>query len=356
MNVVIRADASVHVGSGHIIRCLTLADRLRAEGADILFICRSLPGDMVGAVKARGYECGTISPGAQTAVTTGALDAQKTIDEARSRIVGDVDWLIVDHYQLDATWESMLRPYVSKVMAIDDLANRKHDADLLLDQNYESADRYRGLVPSTCRLLLGPRYALLRPEYSAFRKPPQSQRRSVECVLVFFGGSDIQDATGLALDVLSQAEFLHVQVDVVIGANYLHADKLRKNAATRGRTTIYGPRAHLADLMARADLAIGAGGVTNWERMCIGLPSIVIAIADNQLPICEILGAKGEINYIGPLGESTALSLRHALLQEICMDSTLLKKGTEESLCDGLGGGRVIEEMRGIWTGRSGSI
>ncbi|MEI7429422.1 MAG: UDP-2,4-diacetamido-2,4,6-trideoxy-beta-L-altropyranose hydrolase, partial [Betaproteobacteria bacterium] len=278
MSVLIRSDASMKIGSGHLMRCLTLADQLKDMGAAVAFVCRDLPGGMFDLIQERGYL------GVRFNMAVGGDgnqqdDAVATINAARGLFAESIDWLVVDHYQLDVAWEKILRPHVRKVMVIDDLANRQHACDLLLDQNYESTERYRDLVPENCNLLLGPKFALLRPEYSEYRKFMKPRNREMQRVLVYFGGSDDQNITGLAIEALSERELRKLDVDVVIGANYQHRERLVSQVNQRPKTIIYGPRLHLADLMAQADLAIGAGGVTNWERMCLGLPSLVIMMS-----------------------------------------------------------------------------
>jgi UDP-2,4-diacetamido-2,4,6-trideoxy-beta-L-altropyranose hydrolase len=168
MNIVIRADAAVHIGSGHVMRCLTLADELRRHGASVTFICRDWDGHLQTHIMGKGYEC-VLLPRSETAfhaeddeyahwlgvpIATDAAETLAVCAGLRKR----VDWCITDHYAIDARWHSELRPHVGKIMVIDDIANRPHDCDLLLDQNlYDNADeRYKQLVPAHCRLLLGP--------------------------------------------------------------------------------------------------------------------------------------------------------------------------------------------------------
>jgi UDP-2,4-diacetamido-2,4,6-trideoxy-beta-L-altropyranose hydrolase len=345
MRIAIRTDASVEIGSGHLIRCLTLADQLRGEGAEVVFICCDLPGGMFGLLRTRGYRFAKL-PLAESGAGVQQFDAEETIKAVGQLLLGDIDWLVVDHYGLDVVWERMLRSHVCKLMVIDDLANRQHECDLLLDQNYESAERYKYLVTKNCRLLLGPHFALLRPEYAAYRKSMKPRIEELRRVLVFFGGTDQHNMTGLSLKVLSQSEFRHLDVDVVVGANYEHHEDIGNQAAKRPKTIIYGPRLHLADLMAQADIAIGAGGVTNWERMCLGLPSLVVTIAENQIPISKLLDAEGAIRLVGSSGGLTAEDIRNALIDEIEMYRYLRRTKIAIKKCDGLGVSRVIDAIK----------
>jgi spore coat polysaccharide biosynthesis predicted glycosyltransferase SpsG len=233
-------------------------------------------------------------------------------------------------------------------MAIDDLGTRRHDCDVLLDQNYaaDGVRRYADLVPETCRVLAGPRYALLRPEYAAYRRTASPRNGVVTRVLVFFGGTDSANVTGLTMEVLSGAEFRHLDAEIVIGVNNPHRETLREQAAERPRTTLHGFREHLADVIARADLAIGAGGVTMWERMCLGLPAVVISMADNQTPASEALGQAQVIHYVGGARSVGADCLAEALRHVCARPETLVamsRRGLET--VDGLGTERLVEVL-----------
>jgi UDP-2,4-diacetamido-2,4,6-trideoxy-beta-L-altropyranose hydrolase len=180
--ILIRTDASVQIGTGHVMRCLTLADELRGRGAEVIFVCREFDGNLCGYIEEKGYivhrlpvsdatEQGdqNIEIGLKHTAWLGA-DCQTDVEQVEE-IIKDLesppDWLVVDHYALDERWEECLRSYCKKIMVIDDLADRPHNCDLLLDQNfYENLEsRYDGLVPPQCKKFLGPKYALLRPEF-----------------------------------------------------------------------------------------------------------------------------------------------------------------------------------------------
>lgn len=362
MKVVFRTDASMQIGSGHVVRCLTLADELKRRGAACIFLCRPHSGHMIDYIRERGfdvlalpiavpYQSQNLSPdlvGANYEYLLGvhwATDAEQTKALLSNMYA---DWLIVDHYAIDSRWEMDLRPKCGKIFAIDDIANRLHIADVLLDQNYSDSNRYLGRVPHDAVLLLGPEYALLRPEYAEFRAQLPQSAGSVKRVFVYFGGADSPDLTGKTVEALSDSEFSDVEVDVVVGASYLYLDNLNSLAELRGHTQIHKPRLHLADLMARADIAVGAGGVTNWERMCIGLPSLVVTMADNQIPISKILH---ELGVIGLIGQSVSMdieSIRTALQIENRTGRIRSKRNVALELCDGLGTKRVVDVLTSL--------
>ena len=369
MNVVIRTDTSTRIGLGHLARCRTLATALRDQGAGVRFICRAHPGHQMTALRAEGFDVAALPappdqdaadgdyvawlgvPQDQDAAETLAVLRDNGIPTTKNRHpprVSRPDWLIVDHYGLDAAWEQALRPHVARVLVIDDLANRRHDGDLLLDQNYApaGATRYQGLLPPVARTLLGPAFALLRPEYAQHRQTLRPRDGQVRRVLVFFGGTDPNNLSGRALTALSAPALAHLAVDLVIGANHPQREALTIQAATRPGTRVHGPRPHLADLMAAADLAIGAGGVTTWERCCLGLPSLVVSLADNQRPACAALAADGLIRYLGHADQVTTITLRAALVQTLRDPVGLRAQANAASATvDGQGTQRVIDAL-----------
>jgi UDP-2,4-diacetamido-2,4,6-trideoxy-beta-L-altropyranose hydrolase len=356
MNVFFRVDASNLIGTGHLMRCLTLAEALRVQGAETRFICREHPGNMIEHLQKQSMPVKVLPTPIQPLNVSHAEDyaaylgVTKTEDAEQTveALDGDrPDWLIVDHYGLDADWEQRLRPHVARLMVIDDLANRSHDCDLLLDQNRidGGTDSYQGLVPENCCILLGPRFALLKPEYAAYRRTLRPHDGEVRRVLVFFGGSDRHNMTALALEALCASEFAHLEVDVVVGANNQYCVQLEQQAISRPLTCMYGPRPHLADLMSQADIAIGAGGATTWERMCLGLPSLVITLAKNQIPLSDILDKLGLIRLVGHADNLCVAELRKSLFDEIESHQYKSRSTSGMDLCDGTGALQVVEAL-----------
>nr|WP_274519983.1 MULTISPECIES: UDP-2,4-diacetamido-2,4,6-trideoxy-beta-L-altropyranose hydrolase [unclassified Halorhodospira] len=353
----IRVDASAAAGTGHLIRCRTLAQALRKHGAAVTFICRAHEGHGMAMLRDEGFAvCSLPAPDvADTPWAEGEnyarwlgvsqpQDAEETIAALPER----PDWLVVDHYGIDATWERQLRPHVDRILAIDDLANRDHDCDALLDQNYtrDPEKRYRDRLPAHATRLLGPQYALLRPEYAQYRQSPTPHRRRLERVFVFFGGTDPDNLTGRALEALSDPAFRGITVDAVVGPNNPHQQALAAQAEARPGITLHPPRAHLADLMAAADMAIGAGGTTTWERCCLGLPSLVISIAENQRPACEALAHEGVIVYLGHHDEVSVADLRGVLEDHRAEPERLgIQARAGVQTVDGLGTVRVAEQL-----------
>jgi len=357
VKVLLRVDASLQIGTGHVMRCLTLADALREQGAECQFVCRAHEGHLMDYIRSRGYEAHALpKPDANDSFEPDlahaswlGVDWQTDADQTRQALGSEVlDWLIVDHYALDHRWESKLRSSCKRIMAIDDLADWQHDCDLLLDQNYgSSVERYRGLVPSDSAQCHGSEYALLKPVYAERRAQLPARDGQLRRVLIYFGGgADVANLTCLAVKAFQAPELAHIELDIVVGAAYAHQSSFEELVAQRGKATIHRQLPDLADLMAKADLAIGACGATTWERCCMGLPAIVISIAENQRPSCEALSADQLIDYLGHVNHVTSEFIRDRVLS-LLTKPHLLRELSERvmKLVDGNGVLKVTKMM-----------
>lgn len=336
MKVFFRTDASVTIGSGHLMRCLTLADELRKRGAEISFICREHPSSLNDLLEAKGYpvlrldeptQAYAVRPGdvahAAWLGVTWEHDAADTIAALREV---KPDWLIVDHYAIDRRWEEEVRPHVGKMMVVDDLADRSHDCDLLLDQNlYQGMEkRYDGLVPETCQQLVGPKYALLRPEFTEARKGLRQRDGHVRRVLVFFGGVDPTNETEKALLALTGITDRKFRVDVVVGGGNPRKEQIKAICEAHGGFAFHCQIDNMAELMAAADLAIGAGGTATWERCAVGLPALVVAVAENQRELAVCGAEAGLFFYLGT-ADSVDISRMHDVLRTLCSSPAALR-------------------------------
>ena len=317
MLAVIRADASTSIGSGHVMRCLTLTHRLKKEkNARVVFVMRVLPGNLIGVVEKQGFDVLKLPPANQKYSLSGYglwltvpmdVDAQQTIEVLQNYLQEHgcdvVDRLIVDSYALDEQWELMLRPYCREIMVIDDLANRRHDCDILLDQNfYLNKDvRYAGLVPEYCKMLLGPEHALLREEFYEAKKHLRRRDGNIKNILVFYGGSDLTNETEKAIEALVQLhdEGYNFTADIITGLSNSRRENI-KNLCSRYHFLYYYCQVNnMAEFMNKADLMLGAGGSTTWERLYMELPALVTAVAENQIQGCEDCSQTGIIEYLG---------------------------------------------------------
>lgn len=313
MRVLFRADASLQIGTGHVMRCLTLADALRERGADCCFICRSHPGNLINEIEQRGFGVAVLPydgkwTGTDTTQPVHAawLGEDWETDAEQSKVGAGgtaADWLIVDHYALDERWEHALAPHYRKLMVVDDLADRPHACDLLLDQTFgRDAMDYRSLVPDDCHLLCGSQYALLRPEFANLRAYSLQRRAQpvLRELLITMGGVDKDNATGLVLQVLRSCPLpADCRITVVMGATAPWLNEVRKQVEDMPwPTKVLVGVSDMAQLMADSDLAIGAAGATSWERCCLGVPTIMLVLAENQRKIAEALSEAGAARLV----------------------------------------------------------
>jgi UDP-2,4-diacetamido-2,4,6-trideoxy-beta-L-altropyranose hydrolase len=350
LRVAIRADASAARGTGHVVRCLTLASVVKARGGAVTVLGRALPPSVVAAIVDQGHEWLPVSGSDDLdewpvhgpwSAERQAADAKATIEALRGQAW---DWMVVDHYNLDRTWEHQLVGVVRRLLVVDDLADRPHAADVLLDQNLP-ADRLRYVdrVPGSCRLLLGPDFALIRDEFLAVENRARPRDGMIGRVLVGFGGGDAGALAVAAIDACVQAGFHEGQVDVVVGGLSAEAARVEDRCRQAG----YGFVQHttrMAELMVRADVMIGAGGSSSWERCVVGLPAVVVSLALNQQRVAAGLEAAGAVVSLDNVDCAGAIT---RVLHDLRRDPARVRgmSASARRLVDGLGAGRVYEVM-----------
>lgn len=357
-SIAFRVDASTAIGTGHVMRCLTLAEALRDHDAQSYFICRDHEGSLSDLIEQRGFEAVRLprvappsigSDGSSYAHWLAAdwrADALQT-REVIARQAHTPLWLIVDHYGIDEQWERELRTAATHLMVVDDLANRRHDCDLLLDQNLvdDQDSRYAGKLPGEAIALVGPAFALLQPVYRELRGHVRPRSGALRRLLISFGGVDQDNLTSRSLAAFLQLQRSDIAVDVVIGKAMRHAMQVRQLAAGHDNLTLHESLPTLAHLIARADLAIGAAGVTSWERLCLGLPALVVTLADNQRAPASRLHDAGLIRWLGDSNTVDQSALFAALKQlagEDLPESWSLRCA---EAVDGLGARRVCAAL-----------
>jgi UDP-2,4-diacetamido-2,4,6-trideoxy-beta-L-altropyranose hydrolase len=354
MHAVLRADASLTIGSGHVMRCLTLASALRARGAAVQFVCREYPGHLCDLIEGHGFAVTRLAASnSGTRVEDPPTDAawcgaSWQEDAERTRAAIDAlgvrpDWLVVDHYALDHRWQTALRRSVDRIMVIDDLADRSHDCDLLLDQNYyvDGDTRYDLLVPPRSVTLLGPSYALLREEFLQARRSLRKRDGTVHRVLVSFGGGT---ANAEIIKTLQAIETLAtpLNVDVILGAS--NRDQIPPGCySTSGRATFHPFVSNMAEMIEKADLFVGAAGSTTWERCCLGIPSIIMSLARNQDAIAVGCANAGACLYLGRSEEVSSRMIGRVLQEATSNKKMLADMSVRASLLtDSLGTERVL--------------
>ncbi|WP_337017388.1 UDP-2,4-diacetamido-2,4,6-trideoxy-beta-L-altropyranose hydrolase [Oceanobacillus massiliensis] len=355
MNICFRVDASTIIGTGHVMRCITLAEELKKNDHNVYFICRLHKGHLSELILRKGFQVFNLdeptqnrdllvtkhAPWLGVTLEQDALETQKVVSSNKLQC----DWMIVDHYAIDKSWEQSIKSYVPNIMVIDDIADREHDCSILLDQNYyqNANDRYSDLVPSTCRLLLGPQYALLRDEFIKFHNSPKNIKVN-KSALIFYGGSDPINETLKAINAIKGKDIL---AHVVVGPSNPNKEIIKKNCAT-GNILFHYNINYMAKLMHEVDFALCAGGSTTWERYCVGTPAIVTGVADNQIELCENAQHLGVDHYIGTHDSITQSKIENEL--ELFLekrDIPLLNKRAKD-IVDGHGKSRIIDLLNNI--------
>ncbi|MEP9357616.1 UDP-2,4-diacetamido-2,4,6-trideoxy-beta-L-altropyranose hydrolase [Sphingomonas sp. KR3-1] len=354
IQVAFRVDASARMGGGHVMRCLTLAARLLAAGWGVTFIAAAITEPLRALLGDAGVRLIEIEPVRGSSRDASDWDRanwpepMQLEDAARTAACLSglrCDWLVLDHYGLDRCWEAALRSHAGRIAVIDDLANRPHDCELLLDQTYgrEDAD-YRPLVGPDTELLIGARYALLRPEFARARPEALArhlQAGRVDRVLISLGMTDV----GALTEVVARAALAvtEAQIDIVLGSAAPTLPALLAFAAESPRVTLHVDTDRVCALMVEADLAIGAAGTTSWERCCLGLPALTFAIAGNQRTIASKLAAAGAIDLI----RDTDFAGIEAAISRLAGDSGYRAELARASaaICDGTGASAVAARL-----------
>lgn len=362
VTAVFRVDASSVIGSGHVMRCLTLAEELRRRGRSCLFVCRISEGELSREIRRRGFRVILLESVDQETIADNLsaphhdkwlaggwqVDVKDTLENL---VKVSFDWLVVDHYGIDHRWESrfrLARPMV-KVACIDDLADRAHDCHLLLDQNLGRAFQdYSALVPTSCELLLGARYALLRPEFRTLREESLARRREgvpPQRIFVNFGGVDVGNMTARVIEALAELPgSCDLKVDAVLGPTAPHAKSVRQTARMLPLdTTVHVNTAEVAKLMALADVAVGAGGGTSWERCSLGLPSMVLELAPNQRDVVLAL-ARYDAAFVLE-GRSLSASIQEAWKKLQSPQRLLEMSMNAAKLVTGQGAAQVVDAL-----------
>lgn len=358
MDIVFRADASEQIGTGHVMRCLALADYLSANGAKCYFITKELERNLITLIEEKAHNVFRIKPDLKSYDRSdiGMYESwlgSSQISDANSSIEHisglNPHWIVVDNYSLDKTWEKLLKPYCSNLLVIDDLANRSHECDLLIDQTVlRNQNCYKDIVNANCRLLCGSNYALLRPEFLEWRI--KSINKSIGDlpfrILLNLGGIDQNDVTSKVIDSLRNCDLpANTEITVVMGSKSPYIYKVTEKIKLLSYPSIvYSGISNMAEVMSKSHICIGAAGSSSWERCCVGLPSITIAIADNQLEIARNLQRCGA-GIIIKIDD--VMNNLNTAINDLIKNWDLYRAACFE-VSDGTGCSRVVQAMEDI--------
>jgi UDP-2,4-diacetamido-2,4,6-trideoxy-beta-L-altropyranose hydrolase len=357
LNVAFRVDSSTEMGIGHLMRCLTLAKAIKNKyKAGMYFFTRASQGNINHLITPAGCKLIEMSP--HKRVTTTPLqhsqwlgasqdeDAKEFISLTNKLNITSYDLLIIDHYAIDVEWETLVAPKADKLFVIDDLGDRKHKCDYLLDQTFNcSAAKYQDLVPSQCTFMLGTRYALLRDEFQISTNDIINTRDAImgNTILIMFGGTDPDNLSLIALKIVTSRDDVNI-INIIMGPSALHLKSISEYCKNDNRIRLHVSPNNIAELMLTSTLAVGAAGTTSWERCAMGLPSVVVIQADNQRQIGRELETEGVLTVleIHEMKKGLHNAIDHWLSTGVIseFDITLCTQ-----ICDGLGSNRTIQKV-----------
>lgn len=354
MRIFIRADASKEIGTGHLMRCLSLSEELSLFCFNIVFVCREITEHLRKIVERKGFGILKLN----CSYPAGSIeDAEQTIAQLVNEFgVLKDDWFIIDSYNIDFVWEREVKNSCCKMVVIDDLANRKHDCHVLIDTNLHENNqmKYDGLLLDSTVRLIGPEYSLLRNEFKEVLNSAvhYSSRSNIETIFVCFGGTDPTSETLRVVNVLhTMLKGSSLKVNVVVGESNTDKAVLQEICGESENLNLFVQPPSIARIMIESDLAICSGGSLTWERYCMGLPGLIITVADNQVSIalqCEQFGVD---HYLGKSSEITELeiskALRNLLYDVVDLEGRRIKA---RSVVDGLGVSRVVKMLLKGWT------
>jgi UDP-2,4-diacetamido-2,4,6-trideoxy-beta-L-altropyranose hydrolase len=351
-NLFIRVDAGMQIGDGHFLRCLTLVNRLKKEFRQIIFISNQLPDHFFQIIEKNNFKICKINGYShiqeeeieiklkKQLIQKDIIQTKKIIEKYKN----SSNWLIVDHYGIDYVWEKNIHKNIEKIIVIDDLANRKHYCDILIDQNFykKMEKRYSKLIPKFCKKFLGPKFTILRPEFLKARKN-LVRKNEFKRILISFGGSDPSNETTKALSAIIDLGKKY-KIDVVVGTNNPNKKQIMKLCSKFPFCEFYEQVENISKYMKKADLAVGAGGSTTWERCCLGLPTIVASLSKDQKKITENLSKIGCVINLGSAEKTTKSDYIKALNE---INSKKLSEISKKCLVlvDGKGVKRIVNKI-----------
>jgi len=357
-SILFRVDASILIGSGHVMRCLTLADEFKKQGWETIFVSRDLPGNNFKEIESRSH-CLKILPRPHHYFhnniknksyedwigVSQEYDAEEIVTLLRCY---NIDWIVVDHYSLGKCWEIKMKKISQNIFVIDDLDDRQHECKILLNHtNLPSfKKKYKDLTSKNTKLLLGPKYLLLSPEYLKIKNRLSNNNGNIKRIFIYYGSIDLSNETGKALEALITMNISDIIIDVAIGRNNLNIENIKTLVSKIKNAYLHFQLPNLADIMSKSDLALSAGGYTIWEQNYLGLASLVTGVAENQVKPTIYLDKIGCLIWLGlseDVFKDQIINKLQMLIEhpELIINQSKIKMG----LVDGLGVERVAKKM-----------
>tara|TARA_Y100000590_G_scaffold43848_1_gene46700 strand:+ start:22807 stop:23871 length:1065 start_codon:yes stop_codon:yes gene_type:complete len=344
-NLFVLVDASTKIGSGHIFRCLTLSQELKTIFSKIIFLTSDDSKAIIENIKPNDIQTIHISSFKNLKLQDYTHEFE-TIKKILLDYSQDENFLLIDHYDIDSNFELMLKNLFLRIFVIDDLANRKHSCDLLIDHGYykDLDNRYNKFVTKNTTKLLGPKYMIIRPEFRNISKKNLERQTTLKKILITFGSVDESNECEKALDALCSLNEKKFEINVIAGTYNKNFSNLIKKYKKYENINIFQYVKNLEILMSNSDLCIGAGGTTNLERCCVGIPSIVTIVAENQKEGINFLGESGNVINLG-LAEYVTTETYIDALNKLDLKLLFQMSQKNKKLVDGLGCTRIKQEI-----------
>jgi UDP-2,4-diacetamido-2,4,6-trideoxy-beta-L-altropyranose hydrolase len=305
--VLIRVDSSSRIGTGHVSRCLRLAEELKLKGSRVIFLCADLPGNISSSISDLGFEIelfeSPVHEGVMDSIESPwptkaqIIDASRTSKWAKSK---NTEVVVVDQYALSELWESQLASNGFRVIALDDLPGKRHSSALVIRPGVSLAAFDTHDHGGNFRQLAGPRYAMIPKEFCEARNfMERPNTSSSKRVLVYFGGADESNASEQVVDGIIRSGISECFIELVLGSGNSHFEVLSKKYEAVPNVTVHSSLSSLSEIISLCDAAVGAGGVSAFERAAAGLPAILFSLSENQIAVCTELASLGMAQYFG---------------------------------------------------------
>ena len=339
----IRVESNEKIGTGHLMRCLTIANSLRKMGNQVHFISKNMSKESKELLESNKFSVNLLDY--KRKKFDYEIDAKFTIEIIKKERKNST-FLIIDNYEIDKKWEILVKKFVKKIVVIDDLANRKHSCELLIDQNLNSdikEKQYKKLTPKNCILLIGTQFAILRPEFYKLRKLTKT-RTKIKNILISYGGTDPTNETIKVLKALKNLNLKNINTHIVSGNLNSKNKEIKKLSTELNKSKFYEYTKDIGKLMIKADIAFGGAGTTSWERCCLGLPAIITILSNDQKDIAESLEKNACGINLG-FGKKIRVKDYENILRKFNWNNLREFSSNCKKIVDGRGTNRVISEI-----------
>lgn len=358
MKIAFRVDSGTHIGTGHLMRCLTLAKKFHKKSHEVIFVSRDHEGSISNKISST-FGCTILPLDNKKKVSYNDNNYQSWLGVSIDQEISDsnaffksfsskFDYIVIDHYGLDSIYEKEMAKHCSKIVVIDDLMNRYHFADYIIDQNLSAEqNRYEKLnTKLSCKYLMGPQYALLKDDFKKFRPIAFVEKKSINNILVFFGGMDISGECKKVVDAFLLNDY-PFNIHIILGQGHSDYSHISSAAAINSKIKLYHFIDNMAEFMSKMDVAFGACGATSWERATLALPALTVVSADNQKLVSEALYINEMAIEVGSTTNTSVATWSNVFDHKLDLNHLNIVAKKSFDLVDAQGTERILEILNG---------